>query len=933
MSTSSFENAAVLAAKLSVPRLRPDRVRRPRLVELLETAVGSRLVFIKAPAGFGKTTLIADWLAASRRPFAWLSVYREEPSAEIFLARLEAALDAALGDRSPPLAPRSHEGVLLSVASRIADTGKPLVFVIDDFHNLHDPEGQAAVARLCGLLPEGAHLVIASREGIPFPAARLRASGDLAEIGAEELRFDPLETREFLSRSSPARLSDEDAAALESKTEGWIAGLQLAALALRGGRDPHDLVEAFGGTSRTVYDFLAEEALGALPGADLDLLMALSVVESFSVPLCGALWSAFDGGADPGEGRAAPIDFRLRRLARDCLFMTPLDDAHSWFRFHVLFREALLCRLRATYPRSERGLRLAASAWLEANGLPAEALRQAVLAGDAIRSSVLAESCALAVLESCDVAELRGAFAAIPGGAATAGPWFLLARGLADAYAGELAAALDRAAEAEAASPEAAALLAAARGGLAEGFRSDTLVVPMDCGELDAVRGAARAACAGASPAARRLAGLVEALRAYVAWLQAESHVAITRASRALELLPPDDLAPRCHAEMTLGHALYMQTADELSVEAFGRAMELSQKAGIRHVRYLAAAGLANLWHSLGDLDKAKALCAAMIAEPGAERYPAIGDVYVILSNVEYEHDETVAALEAARRGLELCRRWGQADSLVSAEISLAYALSAAGDAESALELLARASGLETVSTWHKLNLDDTVATIEMERGNRAGADAFCSRPQPIKTFEGCYTYSYWLILRRRPAEALPYLDQMNGKAEARGLLPRLAEGYVLRALASKARGEREEAHSWLDKALAIAEPRGLVRRIIRRGEGVAELLRERQEGRPGQFAARLIAACEANAARRAERVRAQRASGDALSDAAALALSPREVEVLKLLGDGLTADEIAGRSFVAPSTVRSHVKSVYGKLGVHRRVEALKRATELGII
>mgnify|MGYP001236540654 CR=1 FL=1 len=933
MSTSSSENAAVLAAKLSVPRLRSDRVRRPRLVELLESSVSSRLVFIKAPAGFGKTTLIADWLAASRRSFAWLSVYREEPSADIFLARLEAALDAALGDCSPPLAPRSQEGVLLSVASRIADTGNPLVFVIDDFHNLHDPEGQSAVARLCGFLPEGAHLVIASREGIPFPAARLRASGDLAEIGAEDLRFDPSETREFLTRVSPVRLSDEDASALESRTEGWIAGLQLAALALRGGRNPHELVEAFGGTSRTVYDFLAEEALGALPSTDLDFLMALSVVDSFSIPLCGALWSAFGAGANPGEGRAVAVDERLRRLAHDCLFMTPLDDAHSWFRFHVLFREALLCRLRAVEPGRERGLRLAASVWFEANGLPAEALRQAVLAGDVARSAVLAESCALALLESCDVAELRGSFESIPGAAATAGPWFLLAQGLADAYAGELEAALDRATAAEAASAEAAALLAAARGGLAEGFRSDSLVAPMACGELDAVRACARAAAQDATPSARRLAGLIETLRAYVVWLQAESHVAITRAARALELLPPDDLAPRCHAEMTLANALYMQTADSLSIEAFERAIELSRRAGIRHVRYLAASGLANLWHSLGDLDKAKALCAAMIAEPGAERYPAIGDVYVILANVEYERDQTAACIDAARTGLELCRRWGQADSLVSAEIALAYALAASGDAESALELLDRTSCLETVSTWHKLNIDDTVAYIEMERGNRAGADAFCSQPQPIKTFEGTYTLAYWLILRRRPAEALPYIDQMNEKAGARGLLPRLAEGYVLRALASKARGEREEAHAWLDKALAIAGPRCYVRRIIRRGEGVAELLRERQEARPDPFVARLLEAYEANAARRAGKLRSQRASGAALSDAATLALSPREIEVLKLLGDGLTADEIAGRSFVAPSTVRSHVKSVYGKLGVHRRVEALRRATELGII
>lgn len=933
MSTTSFENAAVLAAKLSVPRLRSDRVRRPRLIELLESAVDRKLVFIKAPAGFGKTTLVADWLAASRRSFAWLSVYREEPSADVFLARLEAALDAALGECSPPLAPRSHEGILLSVASRIANTGKPLVLVIDDFHNLHDPEGKAAVARLCELLPEGAHLVIASREGISFPAARLRACGDLAEVGIEHLRFGASEVREFLARVSPTRISDEDAASLESKTEGWIAGLQLAAIALRGGRDPRDFIEAFDGTSSTVYDFLSEEALEALPAADLDLLMALSVVESFSVHLSYALWSAFSAGTGADDGEAASVETRIRRLARDCLFMTPLDDAHSWFRFHALFREALLCRLRAAHPGRERELRLAASSWLEANGLPADALRQAIFAGDAARSAILAESCAIAVLENCDVCELRSGFEAIPSGAVAAVPWLLLARGWAEAYAGELGTALELASAAEAAAPEAAALLLAARGNGPEGFRTDTVVVPLGVGEMDTLRDIAMNAARDAAPPVRRLAGFIETLRAYVVWLQAESHVAIARALRALELLSPDDLSPRCHAEMTLANAFYMQTLDELSIEAYERAMDLSRKAGMRHVRYLAASGLANLWLAHGDLEKAKALCLAMVSEPGAERYHAIGDVYVILSGVEAERDETSASLEAARKGLELCRRWGQADSLVSAQISLANALAASGDAESGLELLERASRLEAISVWHKLNLDETVASIEMERGNRAGADAFCSRPQPIKTYEGCFTLANWLILRRRPAEALPCLDQMNERGEVRGLLPRLTDGYILRALACKARGERAESRVWIDKALALSSPHGFIRRFVRRGDGVAEMLRERQEDCPDPFVERILAAFDACASRRAEKLRARRSSGTALSDAAALTLSPREVEVLRLLGDGLTAEEIAGRSFVAASTVRSHVKSVYGKLGVHRRVEALKRATELGII
>lgn len=906
-------------------------------MDLLENSVGRRLVFIQAPAGFGKTTLVADWLAASRRPFAWIGIDREERDADAFLARLEASVDFAIGaeprgSRLSVPTQAAREACLLSVAGRIADTGQPLVLVIDDFHNLKDSGGQSLVSRLCDFLPEGTTLVVASREGIPFPVGRLRARGELAELGVEELRFRLPEVREFLARVSPGRLSDEDAASLEGRTEGWIAGLQLAVIALRDGRDPRGFIDAFGGSSRTVYDFLSEEALASLPPADLEFLTALSVVDCFSASLCEALTAGLPA-ADPAEGCAEDARTRLHRLERDCLFMVPLDDERSRYRFHVLFREALLGRLRATDPGRERGLRLAASAWLEAHGHPAEAMRQAVLAGDAGRAGALAEGYALSLLERGDLAELRAGFEALSLEGAAAGPWFRLAACWAAAYAGQLDEAVARVemvAEAEAGT---AALLAAARGGRSERFRTSMAQDPCDAGELEVIALAASGAASRAPREARKLAGQVETLRAYLAVLQAENRVAADRATRALALLPEGDLVPRCHAETTLANALYGLGADLEAAPVYVRAMETARKAGMRHVRYLAAAGLANLRLARGDLDGAKQLCLATAAEPGAEDYPALGDLHVILSQVEWERNEVAAALEEGRRGLELCRRWGQADSLVAAYVTLATALSAAGEAESALALLARASGLESGSTWLRLNLEEAAASIDLERGNRGGADAFCSRPQPIRTYEGFYTVSHWLILRRRPAEALPYLEVMREKGELRGTLPRLAEGYVLFALAAKARGERAEARAWLDRALGIAAPRGLVMRFIRRGEGVAELLRERQADFPDHFVERLLAAFDQSAARRAAKLQALRASCSPRGESAIEVLSPREVEVLRLLGEGLTAEEIASRSFVASSTVRSHIKAVYGKLGVHRRVEALKKATELGIV
>jgi len=879
------------ATTQAMPRLRPDRVRRARLVERLERGSAGRLVVVEAPAGFGKTTLVADWLAATGRPYAWLTVERGLEGPDAFLAGLEAAVDRALGLDGRCAQAATREGILLSMASRIAESGRGLVVVVDDFHRAEAQGSGSVVARLAELLPEGSCLVVASRSGPDFPKARMRAKGELEEIGADELRFTPAEARELLaraaSREEQPRLSDEDAAILEARTEGWIAGLQLALLALRDGRDPRAFVEAFGGTTRSVYDFLTEEAIDSLLPETLDFLTAVSVADSFCPSLADVLAGAAHGDA---PGGAAAI---LPRLERDCLFLAPLDDERCWYRLHTLFREALLSRLRASRPGLERELRREASRWLEENGRPAEALRQAALAGDAARTAALAEGFALAALERGDIGEIRAALAALPPQEAEAavavsdGPWLRLAAAWAAAYAGELG-------EAKAAADSASVMAG---------------VAPT------ALTGVAETA---PPDEARRIAGHAEAVRAYVAWQEAESRTAVELAAHALELLPERDAMARGHAEMTLGGASYLLARDDDARAALRRAMDLAGGRGILHVRYLAAACLASQSLSLGDLDGAKALCVATAAEPGAAEVPALGDVLVSLSRVHWERDEIDEALEAARRGLELCLRWGHADSLVTAYIALAEALSAAGEDDSALALLGRARRLEQVSAWHKLNLDEAAASIEILRGNWRGAEAFCASPQPIGTFEGSFTQAAYLIARKKPAQALPLLDYCRERAERRGLATRRVETYLLYALARRARGERAAALDAMRVAVEAAAPMGAVRRFARRGNAALELLEQLKEERRDAFLEGLIGAL------REYESRGGRAQGS---------LSSREIEILRLMADGRTAEEAADRLCVAPSTVRSHVKSIYAKLGAHRRLEAIRRARELGFL
>ena len=873
-------SAAALSARaavLSIPRLRPDRVRRSRLVERLERGAAGRLVLVEAPAGFGKTTLISDWLAETRRPYAWVSVEQGLSEQGAFLACLEAAVDLALGGEGRALSAAPPAAVLLSLASRIASSGLGLALVVDDFHRAAAARAGEALGRLAELLPEGSCLVVASRSGPDFPAARLRASGELAEIGADELRFTPAEAREFLSRSALPGLSDEDAALLGSRTEGWIAGLQLAVLALRDGRDPRAFVEAFGGTTRSVYDFLAEEAIDALPPATLGFLTAASVADSFCPGLCDALRAAEPGAAAGPEEPAPAAGALLARLERDCLFLVPLDDERRWYRLHPLFREALLARLRASAPGAERELRRRASLWLEANGRPAEALRQAALAGLAERTAALSERFALAALQSGDIGEIHAALAALPGTAGPQGPWLGLAAAWTAAYAGELDEAEAHAAE-------------------------------------------ALAAAAGFAPAeARRVEGHAQAIRAFAASQAARSREAVELARRALELLPESEAMARGQAELTLGTASYLLARDAEAREALGRAMALSGAAGVSHLRYLAAACLAQQMLSLGDLDGAKALCLSAAAEPGAAASPALGGVLVALSRVHWERGETDAALEAARRGLELGLRWGHADGLVSAYIALAEALAAARSSDAAIALLGRARRLEQVSAWHKLNLDEAAASISILRGDWRSAEEFCSMPQAIGTFEGSFTQAAYLIARKRPAEALPLLDHCRERAESRGLATRAVETHILYALARRARGERRAALESLGLALAAAAPMGAVLRFARRGEALLELLDELRAERRDEFAERVALALREELGRGGSRPEG--------------ALSPRELEILRLVAEGRTAEEAADRLCVAPSTVRSHVKSIYAKLGAHRRLEAIKRARELGLL
>src|SRR4028119_406693 len=381
----------LLATKLYTPASRPGSVLRPRLIERLNEGLHRRLTLVSAPAGFGKTTLIGGWISGCERPAAWLSLDEGDSDPARFLSYVVAALQtiaAGIGEgvlgalRSPQ--PPPTESTLTALLNEIPPTPDDFVLVLNDYPVVDARPIDDALAFLIEHLPPRMHLIIATREDPQLPLARLRARGQLGELRGADLRFTPSEAAEFLEGVMGLSLSEEDIAALETRTAGWIAGLQLAALSMRGREDVAGFIRAFAGDNRYVVDYLVEEVLQRQPERVRSFLLQTSILDRLSGPLCDTL----TGGKD-GRGM-------LEALERGNLFVFPLDDERQWYRYHHLFADVLQARLMQEQPGHAPPLHQRASGWYERNGSPTDAIRHALAAEDFERAAGLVE---LAVLE------------------------------------------------------------------------------------------------------------------------------------------------------------------------------------------------------------------------------------------------------------------------------------------------------------------------------------------------------------------------------------------------------------------------------------------------------------------------------------------------------------------------------------------------------
>ncbi|WP_088284323.1 LuxR C-terminal-related transcriptional regulator [Kineosporia sp. A_224] len=894
--------APLLQTKLYLPRPRAGVVPRARLHGRLDGAAGAKVVLVCAPAGFGKTTLLAQWLAEQEAPplgrrAAWLSLDRGDDDPVTFWTYVVTALRsvapeagadalALLGDGGPV----QIRLVLTTLLNDLAVPGGEVVLVLDDYHLVEAREVHEEMAFLLEHLPPRVRLVLAGRADPPLPLARLRARGELVEVRAADLRFTPDEATAYLVGVMGLPVTARDVAALDDRTEGWIAALQLAALSMQGREDVSGFVAGFTGDDRYVVDYLVEEVLQRQPPAVRDFLLQTSVLARLTGPLCDAV-------TGQQGGRAA-----LEALDRGNLFVVPLDDHRRAYRYHHLFGDVLRARLAEESPDLVRTLHRRASDWYAGNGDPAEGIRHATAAQDFDRAADLVELAMTDARRTRQEAALRHWIEQLPAGLVRARP--VLANGLAGALlsTGEVEGVERHLRDAEQA--------------LADDPRA------RDEQEL------------------RRVPAGIAVHRAGLALALGDPAATVAHARRALELLEADHHIARGAATALVGLASWVTGDLDAAVTAYSGCLVSLERAGHASDVLGCSLSLADIQVTQGRLREARRTYeqALRLRPPdGAPPLRGTADMLVGLAALHLEHDDLAEAERLLTQAEALGEHNGLPQNAYRSRVVRARLLQVQGDPAGALALLGEAQRryvgdmspdvrpVAAVRARALLAQGRLAEVLDWVRGRDLSVD---DAPDHLREYEHV-TLARALLARHGAdgdgdalAAATTLLDRLAAAAEAGGRTGSLVEVLVLRALAARAGSDLRGALEPLGRALALAGPEGYVRLFLDEGPPLAALLRSAAGRGPASgYAARLLAAGGTDA----PRPPARQGLVEPLSD--------RERDVLRLLATELSGPEIAGELVVSLNTVRTHTKSIYAKLGVNSRRAAVRRAQELDLL
>jgi LuxR family maltose regulon positive regulatory protein len=869
----------LLTIKLHLPILRKDVVPRTRLIERLSSGLWQedgfvrKLTLVSAPAGYGKTTLVTEWLQSNPIKYAWLSLDESDNDPRRFLGYLFAALrqiDAGMGRTAEAMlqSPQPPPGdvILTALVNEIATVPEPFSLILDDYHVLHAPPIYQQLNFLLEHQPLHMHLVIITREDPPLPLSRLRARRQMVEIRQEDLRFSQDECAGFINQVMGLNLPPADIAALERRTEGWIAGLQLAALSMRGRDDLSGFIEAFTGSSHYVLDYLIEEVFKQQSADVQDFLLKTSVLDRLSGPLCDAV-------ANRTNSRSV-----LESLEHANLFIIPLDQTCTWYRYHRLFAELLCQRLHSTDAQSENELHGRASQWFAVEGLFPEAILHALAASDWEKAAGLIRDNSEMLLGRGELMTLLGWFKALP-------DEVIFKR-----------AALCR----------------------------DYGWVLTLTGQLDAADAYLRQAeASGLDDEA--LAGTILVARAYNLRVRGDNPRAIEYARRALAILPQTDSLSRGLVALTLGLAYWNYGDFQESERAFLEVDRAAQQSGNHYARMTALAYLGMIQAVYGQLHRAAELCRQVIQLGGQS--PPVAPAHIELGALLYEWNDLESAVEHLQIGIEQSTRTGNPLIQSDGYRTLAVVHLGRGKPEAAISTLQQSDQLadgHQVSPLTGMRNAACHVQIALAQDNLAAAQFWAERvtePTDTSLLYPCLglTPVRILLARHEKTEAAKRLHELYKTASQKGCGIGMIEVRTLQALAA---ATPDEAFHFLKDALQRAQPEGFIRTFVDKGEPMKVLLErlKLQGGELKSYISIILAAFgETGRATKSQLL------GESISE--------REVEILRLLADGLSNREIADKLVIGIGTAKSHVHHILEKLGANSRTQVVAKARELGLL
>jgi LuxR family maltose regulon positive regulatory protein len=881
----------ILLSKLHIPKLRREFISRPRLLRLLDQGTNRKLTIISSPAGFGKTTLLSEWVPITGLPAGWVSLDEEDNDLIRFLTYLVAALkqvDENVDDttlslmRSPqPVAVSAALTALLNQIDRFPDD---FLIVLDDYHLIEDKSIHRAVDFILNHLPTQMHLVLVTRADPPLQLARLRGQGQMTELRMSDLRFSQDEAQEFFGKFFPSQITMENINILCRRTEGWITGLQMAAISMQGKEDFGEFVRSFSGSHRYILDYLIEEVLQQLPEEVVEFLYQTSILERLNGPLCDAV---------TGREDCHQI---LDHLEKANLFIFALDDARLWFRYHRLFSDLLQFRLQQNLGSQIPALHLNASIWYEQNGWESAAIDHALAAEDFERAITLLEDEAEETLMHSEISTFLRWIGKLPPSLITERPNinFLFAWGQ-----------------------------------MIMGHDFDEVLERIS--KIEDSHG--------------WLVGRKATLQAFIAVSLADMNEGEKHASQAMKLLQEEDVYFRSIAMWILGVSRASRHNLEEAGKVLKELLELCQTQGNTMFMVMTAGQLARIHHRMGNLVEAENIYGEtleMAQDRQGNLLPIAGEAMMGLGELYLELNELDKAADHILEGIELTLSWREAAAM-EGYVSLAWVKGSQGDWDAAQDAMDKA--MELAIEYDVIDIDDRMvemwqARLWMLKGELDLAEAW-AKDLKWKTFEDLEkiksqdNLSYHLFIREsviitrlkylkgQYTEALKWLDRQISIFKDLDRLNAVTELYLLKALAYDGLGDKGKAMAELKNALEIGQQAGFLRTFLNEGTSLKPLLqRARAQNVFPEYIDRLFAGMD-------EPVTEIKIFYQPLIDP----LTERELEVLRLLPTNLTTPEIAEEMMIGVNTVRTHIKNIYSKLNVHKRSEAANRAHKLGLL